>query len=135
MSTCGDDCHGQALRSCANRELYPNHVYTNYTSLVELINREEQTVAWRYKQHILEIRRQINRCFSLQLEYISRDLNQMTDKLAKFALKNPAVSLFHKDLDLQPWLVETVANNGFKFQEGQCLQPVSWLFFSFLFLA
>lgn len=105
----------EALRNCVNMDLHPNHIYSDCTHVGELIHRDDLAMDWRLREHVLEIRRQIRSCSSIQLEYIPRNLNKLADKLEKFTLRNPVVSLYHKGLELPKWLVEAADAIDFKF--------------------
>lgn len=104
----------EALRNCVNMDLHPNHIYSDCTHVLE-IHRDDLAADWQLREHVLEIRRQIRSCSSIQLEYILRNLNKLADELQKFTLRNHVVSLYHKGLELPKWLVEAADAIDFKF--------------------
>lgn len=96
----------EALRRCRSCELFPQLVYSDCIALVELIREDDRRINWRFNTTIKTIRGYLKECYSVRLEIIPRQLNLVADKLTKFALRNPGVSLFHKGLPLPNWLEE-----------------------------
>lgn len=39
-----------ALWTCLEKKMYPDLIFTNCTTLVDLIYKDDQVVAWRYRE-------------------------------------------------------------------------------------
>ena len=48
-------------------------------------------------------------------EIMPRDYNDLLDTIASYAHQNPGLSLFHKDMDLPRWIIETASGLGLNF--------------------
>lgn len=81
--------------------MYPNRIFSDCTTLVDLMYEDDPLATWRYKELLEKIRSHIISCNDAKVEYIPRHLNRVVDKLGKFALRNPAVMLFHKGWSFQ----------------------------------
>lgn len=82
----------EALRRCKSCKLFPQLVYSDCITLVEIIETDDRWMNWRFNMTIKTIRGYLKECNSVRLEVIPRQLNLIADKLAKFALRNPGVS-------------------------------------------
>lgn len=109
------DAMEEAIRRCLERDLYPHYIYTDCIDIVEMIYKEDLMVSWRIRERIETLRRRVACCTTAKVEYIYRDMNSVADEIAKFALTNPVISLFHRGLDLPNWLVEAAAASDLSF--------------------
>lgn len=76
----------EALKRCRIRKFYPQQVYLDCITMVDLIHKDDLVTNWRFSEKIKAIRGYLKECTSVRLEVITRQLNLVADKLAKFVL-------------------------------------------------